>query len=59
MKCWEIIADNLSKAGWSCGCISSTDHNDNFGLWPQSVRTRDALLCTRMNCWPRLWNSNR
>jgi hypothetical protein len=26
MKYWEIIADNLSKAGWSWGCISSTDH---------------------------------
>ena len=25
MKCWEIIADNLSKAGWSWGYISSTD----------------------------------
>jgi hypothetical protein len=23
---WEIIADNLKKAGWRCGCISSTDH---------------------------------
>jgi len=22
---WEIIADNLGKAGWDCGCISSTD----------------------------------
>ena len=27
MKDWEIIADNLKKAGWNCGCISSTDHN--------------------------------
>ena len=26
MKDWEIIADNLSKAGWSLGCISSTNH---------------------------------
>src|SRR5215831_154740 len=26
VKAWEIIADNLSKAGWSWGCISSTDH---------------------------------
>jgi hypothetical protein len=26
VKYWEIIADNLSKAGWSWGCISSTDH---------------------------------
>jgi hypothetical protein len=25
MKDWEIIADNLSKAGWRYGCISSTD----------------------------------
>ena len=23
MKCWEIIADNLSKAGWSLGCVSA------------------------------------
>ena len=23
MKDWEIIADNLSKAGWNCGCISA------------------------------------
>jgi hypothetical protein len=25
MKYWEIIADNLSKAGWSWGCIASVD----------------------------------
>jgi hypothetical protein len=23
---WKTVADNLSKAGWRCGCISSTDH---------------------------------
>src|SRR6266487_1378184 len=23
MKYWEIIADNLSKAGWSWGCVFS------------------------------------
>jgi len=27
MKSWEIIADNLSKAGWSLGCVSSMDFN--------------------------------
>jgi hypothetical protein len=27
MKCWEIIADNLSKAGWSCGCVATVDFN--------------------------------
>ena len=27
MKYWEIIADNLSKAGWSWGCVSTIDSN--------------------------------
>jgi hypothetical protein len=25
VKYWEIIADNLSKAGWSWGCMSAVD----------------------------------
>jgi hypothetical protein len=25
MKYWEVIADNLSKAGWSWGCFSALD----------------------------------
>jgi len=25
VKHWEIIADNLSKAGWSWGCVSAID----------------------------------
>ena len=27
MKYWEIIADNLSKAGWSWGCVLAIDRN--------------------------------
>jgi hypothetical protein len=27
MKYWEIIADRLSKAGWSWGCASAADSN--------------------------------
>jgi hypothetical protein len=27
MKYWEIIADNLSKAGWSWSCVSAIDSN--------------------------------
>jgi hypothetical protein len=23
VKQWEVIADNLSKAGWSWGCVSA------------------------------------
>ena len=25
VKYWEMIADNLSKAGWSWGCVSAVD----------------------------------
>ena len=25
MKAWEILANNLSKAGWSWGCVSAVD----------------------------------
>jgi hypothetical protein len=25
VKPWEIIPDNLSKAGWSWGCVSAVD----------------------------------
>jgi hypothetical protein len=25
MRYWEIIADNLSKAGWSWGCVATVD----------------------------------
>jgi hypothetical protein len=25
VKCWEIIAHSLSKAGWSWGCVSAID----------------------------------
>jgi hypothetical protein len=27
MKYWEIIADNLGKAGWSWRCVSAIDSN--------------------------------
>jgi hypothetical protein len=26
-KFWEIIADNLSKAGWSWGCVAAVNFN--------------------------------
>jgi hypothetical protein len=25
VKYWDIIGDNLSKAGWSWGCVSAVD----------------------------------
>ena len=41
MRHWEIIADNLSKAGWRCGCISSTDH-DGRQFWVVAAEREDA-----------------
>ena len=32
MKYWEIIADNLSKAGWSWGCVTAIDSNGRM-IW--------------------------
>ena len=27
MKYWELVADKLSKAGWSWGCVATIDSN--------------------------------
>jgi hypothetical protein len=32
VKYWEIIADSLSKAGWSWGCVSAID-SDGRTIW--------------------------
>jgi hypothetical protein len=40
-KSWEIIADNLEKAGWNCGCISSIDHEARQ-FWVVAVQRSDA-----------------
>ena len=41
MKCWEIIADNLHKAGWSCGWVSSTDH-EGRQFWVVAAERENA-----------------
>jgi hypothetical protein len=32
VKYWEIVADNLSKSGWSWGCVSAID-SEGRTLW--------------------------
>jgi hypothetical protein len=32
MKDWETIADKLSKAGWSWGCVSAVD-SEGQTIW--------------------------
>jgi hypothetical protein len=49
VKYWEIIADNLSKAGWSWGCVSAIDSNGRT-IWIADAHRGDGQrsLCVRM-----------
>jgi hypothetical protein len=51
VKDWEIIADNLSKAGWSWGCVSAIDREgrtvwivDAHGYGKRFIVRADELL---------------
>jgi hypothetical protein len=57
VKHWEIIADRLSKAGWSLGWVSAIDRVgrtiwivDAHGYGKRFIVRADEL---------RFWNSNR
>jgi hypothetical protein len=41
MTYWEIIADNLSKAGWSWGRVSAIDSNGRT-IWIADARRDDG-----------------
>jgi hypothetical protein len=41
MKYWEIIADNLSKSGWSWGCVSAIDSNGRT-IWIADAHRDDG-----------------
>jgi hypothetical protein len=43
MKYWEIIADNLTKAGWSWGCVSAIDSSGRTIFVADAHR--DQALC--------------
>jgi hypothetical protein len=40
-NCWEIIADNLSKAGWSLGSVSAIDSNGRT-IWIADAHRGDG-----------------
>jgi hypothetical protein len=42
MKYWEVIADNLSKGGWSWDCVSAIDSNGQT-IWMANAHRRDGL----------------
>jgi len=41
MKNWEVIADNLSKAGWSYGYVSAVDSNGR-AIWIADAHRDDG-----------------
>jgi hypothetical protein len=41
MNYWEIIADNLSKAGWSWGCVSAVD-SEGRTIWIADAHRGDG-----------------
>src|SRR6516162_7901703 len=50
MKYWEIIADNLSKAGFSLGWVSALDvEGRTSGLWTRTA-TRSVSWFAPMKC---------
>jgi hypothetical protein len=47
LKRWEIIADNLSKAGFSWGCVSAVDvHGRTIWIVDAIGATESGSLCT-------------
>jgi hypothetical protein len=41
MKYWELIADNLSKAGWSWGCVSAVT-SEGRTIWIADAHRDDG-----------------
>jgi len=41
VKSWKVIADNLSKAGWSWGCISTVDSKART-IWIADAHSDDG-----------------
>ena len=40
-ECWGIIADNLSKADWSWGCVSALD-SEGRTIWIADAHRGDG-----------------
>src|SRR5205809_7529289 len=47
VKYWEIIADDLSKAGWSWGCVSGVDSRGRAILVADAHRGDGQRLIVR------------
>jgi len=45
MKYWELIPDNLSKAGWSWGCVSAVTSEGRI-IWVADAHRDDGKRFT-------------
>jgi hypothetical protein len=49
MQYWEIIADNIRKAGWSWGCVSAVDASGRTIWTADAIATTESVsLCMQM-----------
>jgi hypothetical protein len=48
MKYWEIIADNLSKAGWGWGCVAAVDSRGRTIFVANAHRGRNGSASSQM-----------
>jgi hypothetical protein len=57
MKYREIIADNLSKAGWSWGWVAAIDSNGQT-IWIADAHRGDGkrFVMRADEKWQRFWN---
>ena len=66
MKDWEVVADNLKKAGWSLGCVSAIDANGRT-IWitdahrddgKRFVMRADEKLTAFLELEAAIWSGN-
>jgi hypothetical protein len=41
LSTWEIVADNLKKAGWNCGCVSAIN-SEGRTIWIADAHRDDG-----------------
>jgi hypothetical protein len=58
VKYWEIIADNLSKAGWSWGCVAAIDSNGRTIWIADAHRDNGKRFVVRADDSKRLWRND-
>jgi hypothetical protein len=59
MKNWEVIADNLSKAGWNWGCVSTINSTGKTILVADAHRGDSRLRLSRLDNLTRFFQTRR